>query len=147
MTYLFLHPIMHLLLFLSRDYLSYIDSLGFLFIFYFSLTKGQCSILSVVAVHRPFYISNCISTLPTQHTTFISITYWPTVTRICICYVFVLFFPSCTMKLSFSLFHTIQAKKELDQYTVLLYGPHTQSVTWYLYNYRITEPPLFVSND
>ena len=28
-------------------------------------------ILSVLAVHRPFYISICISTLPTQHTTFI----------------------------------------------------------------------------
>ena len=31
------------------------------------------SILSVLAVHRPFYISICISTLPTQHTTFIKI--------------------------------------------------------------------------
>ena len=29
--------------FLSRDYLSYINSLGSLFIFCFSLTKGQCS--------------------------------------------------------------------------------------------------------
>ena len=27
-------------------------------------------ILSVLAIHRPFYISICISTLPTQHTTF-----------------------------------------------------------------------------
>ena len=40
-----------------------------------SLTKGQCSkhqtILSVLAVHRPFYILICISTLPTQHTMFI----------------------------------------------------------------------------
>ena len=40
----------------------------------FSRTKGQRSkrqtILSVLAVHRPFYISICISTLPTQHTTF-----------------------------------------------------------------------------
>ena len=40
----------------------------------FSLKKGQCSkrqtILSVLAVHQPFYISICISTLPTQHTTF-----------------------------------------------------------------------------
>ena len=44
---------------------------------FFSLTKGQCSkrltILSVLAVHRPFYISICISTLPTQHTTYISV--------------------------------------------------------------------------
>ena len=66
MTYLFLHPIMHLLLFLSPDWLtfchliiSHINSLGSLFIFCFSLTKGQCSkrqtILSVLAVHRPFY--------------------------------------------------------------------------------------------
>ena len=43
----------------------------------FSLTKGQCSkrqtILSVLAVHRSFYISICISTLPTQNTTFICI--------------------------------------------------------------------------
>ena len=31
------------------------------------------SSLSVSAVHRPFHISICISTLPTQHTTFISI--------------------------------------------------------------------------
>ena len=31
------------------------------------------TILSVLAVHRPFYISICISTLPTQNTTFISI--------------------------------------------------------------------------
>ena len=87
MTYLFLHPIMHLLLFLSPDWLtfchviiSHINSLGSLFIFCFSLTKGQCSkrqtILSVLAVHRPFYISNCISTLPTQHTTFILYYYW-----------------------------------------------------------------------
>ena len=71
MTYLFLHPIMHLLLFLSPDWLtfchviiSYINSLGSLFIFCFSLTKGQCSkhqtILSVLAVHRPFYISICM---------------------------------------------------------------------------------------
>ena len=29
------------------------------------------TILSVLAVHRPFCISICISTLPTQHTTFI----------------------------------------------------------------------------
>ena len=87
MTYLFLHLIMHyyafvivsltwLAYFMSHDYLSYINSLGFLFIFYFSLTKGQCSkrytLLSVLAVHRPFHISICISTLPTQHTTFIS---------------------------------------------------------------------------
>ena len=40
----------------------------------FSLTKGQCSkhqtILSVLAVHRPFHIYICISTLPTQHTKF-----------------------------------------------------------------------------
>ena len=48
MTCLFLHIIMHLLLFLSPDwltfchmiiYLSYINSLSFLFIFCFSLTK------------------------------------------------------------------------------------------------------------
>ena len=32
-------------------------------------------ILSVLAVHRPFYILICISTLPTQHTTFILIKY------------------------------------------------------------------------
>ena len=41
------------------------------------VTKDQCSkrqtILSVLAVHRPFYISICISCLPKQHTTFISI--------------------------------------------------------------------------
>ena len=84
MTYLFLHPIMHLLLFLSPDWLtfchviiSHMNSLVSLFIFCFSLTKGQCSkrqtILSALAVHRPFYISICISTLPTQHTTFINI--------------------------------------------------------------------------
>ena len=79
MTYLFLHLIIHLL-FLSPDWLtfyhmiiSHINSLVFLFIFCFSLTKGQCSkrqtLLSVSAVHRPFYISIYISTLPTQHTT------------------------------------------------------------------------------
>ena len=42
-----------------------------------SLTKGRRSkrqnILSVLTVHQPFYISICISTLPTQHTTFILI--------------------------------------------------------------------------
>ena len=52
------------------------NSLRFLFIFFFSLTNGQCSkrqtVLSVLAVHRPFYISICIFTLPTQHTMFIS---------------------------------------------------------------------------
>ena len=46
---------------LSHDYLSSINSLVFSFIFGFSLTKGNCSkrytILSVLAVHRPFYIS------------------------------------------------------------------------------------------
>ena len=79
MIYLFLHLIMHyyafvivsltwLAYFLSHDYLSYINSLGFLFIFCFSLTKGQRSkrytILSVLAVHRPFYISIIITCLP-----------------------------------------------------------------------------------
>ena len=39
------------------------------------------TILSVSAVHRPFYISICISTLPTQHTTFISIFYQVTFRR------------------------------------------------------------------
>ena len=29
---------------------------------------------SVLSVHQPFYISTSISTLPTQHTTFLSIT-------------------------------------------------------------------------
>ena len=42
----------------------------------FSLTKGQrlkCStVLSVMAVHQAFYISICMSTLPTQYTRFIS---------------------------------------------------------------------------
>ena len=33
----------------------------------------EADILSVLAVHRPFYISSCISTLPTQHTTFMTI--------------------------------------------------------------------------
>ena len=59
------------------DYFSYINSPAFLFIFCFSLTKGQRSkrytLLSVLAVHQPFYISICISTLPTQHTTFSSL--------------------------------------------------------------------------
>ena len=32
--------------------------------------KEAYTLLSVLAVHRPFYISICISTLPTQHTTF-----------------------------------------------------------------------------
>ena len=81
MTYLFLHLIVHcyihllLLLFLSPDQLifchmitSYINSLIFLFIFCFSLTKGQRSkhqtlLLSVSAVHQPFYISICIVSL------------------------------------------------------------------------------------
>ena len=35
------------------------------------------TILSVLAVHRPFYFSICISTLPTQHTTFIPILSYP----------------------------------------------------------------------
>ena len=42
MTYLFLHPIMHLLLFLSPDSLSYKFTRFFYFIC-LSLTKGQCS--------------------------------------------------------------------------------------------------------
>ena len=29
------------------------------------------TVLSLLAVHRPFYISICISTMPMQHTTFI----------------------------------------------------------------------------
>ena len=33
----------------------------------------EADILSVLALHRPFYISICISTLPTQHTTFMTI--------------------------------------------------------------------------
>ena len=67
MTYLFLHLILcicywfsHLIGLLSATWLSHVSSLGFLFIFCFSLTKGQCSkrwtILSVLAVHRPFSI-------------------------------------------------------------------------------------------
>ena len=47
--------------FLSHDYHFYINSLGFLFIFCLSLTKDQRSkrqtLLSVSAVHQPFYIS------------------------------------------------------------------------------------------
>ena len=47
------------------------------YILCFSLTKGQRSkrsetLLSISAVHRPFYISICISTLPTQHNRIIS---------------------------------------------------------------------------
>ena len=40
-------------------------------LFSLSSTSTLLSILSVLAVQRPFYISICISTLPTQHTTFI----------------------------------------------------------------------------
>ena len=36
-----------------------------------SIGPSSEAILSVLAVHRPFYISICISTLPTQYTTFI----------------------------------------------------------------------------
>ena len=36
-----------------------------------SLSDARNVRLYVLAVHRPFYISICISTLPTQHTTFI----------------------------------------------------------------------------
>ena len=47
--------------FRSHAYFSYIDSLGFLFIKYFSLTKGlrsrRSTLLSMSEVHQPFYIS------------------------------------------------------------------------------------------
>ena len=53
----------------------------------FSLTKGQHSkrytILSVLAVHQPFYTSICISTLPTQRTTFYSNSQ---LTKQCVCH-------------------------------------------------------------
>ena len=64
-----LHPIMHLLLFLSPDWLTFchvIISYKFTrFFIYFLFLSDEG--------HRPFYISICISTLPTQHTTFISV--------------------------------------------------------------------------
>ena len=67
---------MHLLLFLSLDYLSYINSLGF-FIYFLSdegpMLETLGYTISVLAVHRPFYISIFISTLPTQYTMFISL--------------------------------------------------------------------------
>ena len=75
---------MHLL-FLSPDWLIFCDMIisllykftrvfffVFLFILCFSLTKGQCSKRQTI-LYRPFYISICVSTLPTQHTTFISL--------------------------------------------------------------------------
>ena len=37
-----------------------------------SLATVSETLLSVSALHQPFYISICISTLPTQHTTFIT---------------------------------------------------------------------------
>ena len=40
-------------------------------VLYYSLTFQRWTLLSVLAVHQPFYISICISTLLTQHTTFI----------------------------------------------------------------------------
>ena len=44
------------------------------YILRFCLTTGLRSkrqtLLSILAVHQPFYISICISTLPAQHTTF-----------------------------------------------------------------------------
>ena len=56
-----LHPIMHLLLFLSPDWLTF-----------YHVIISHINSLSDEG-HRPFYISICISTLPTQHTTFISV--------------------------------------------------------------------------
>ena len=59
MTYLFLHLIMHSLLFLSPDWFTFCHVPSLLY--KFTRGKGQCSkrqtILSVLAVHRPFYIS------------------------------------------------------------------------------------------
>ena len=57
----------------------------------FSLTKGlrskRYTLLSISAVHQPFYILICISTLPTQHTTFIYMGAYILTTRLCL-YVF-----------------------------------------------------------
>ena len=57
--------------FLSLDYLSYINSLAFLFIFCFSLTKGQRSKRYTIRIGNTptCYISICISTLPTRRWT------------------------------------------------------------------------------
>ena len=80
MTYLFLHPIMHLLLFLSPDWLtfchviiSHINSLGFLFIFCFSDEGPMLETLDHtirIGSTPTFLYFDCISTLPTKHTTF-----------------------------------------------------------------------------
>ena len=87
MTYLFLHLIMHyyafvivsltwLAYFLSHDYFSYKFTRFFIY-FLFLSDEGPAletlDLLSVLAAHRPFYISICISTLPTQHTTWASV--------------------------------------------------------------------------
>ena len=59
--------------FLSYDYFSYINSLGFLFIFLFLSDEGPTLetldyTIRILAVHQLFYISICISTLRTQYT-------------------------------------------------------------------------------
>ena len=81
MTYLFLHPIMHLLLFLSPDWLTFchvIISYKFTrFFIYFLFLSDERPMLETldhtirIGSTRPFCISICISTLPTQHTMYI----------------------------------------------------------------------------
>ena len=56
MTYLLLHLIMHLLLFLSPDYLSHINSLGFLFIFCFSLNARNVRLYYPYWQYRPTFL-------------------------------------------------------------------------------------------
>ena len=80
--------IMHLPLFLSsvwpifcRVIFSHINSLAFSLFFFlwrraYTLETFASTKLSVSAVHQPFYISICIWTLPTQHTTFTSRSNW-----------------------------------------------------------------------
>ena len=52
---------------------------------------GVLPILSILAVHRPFYISICIATLPTQHTTFILLV------AVCILHPLTELFFACTL--------------------------------------------------
>ena len=83
--------------------------------------------LSVLAVHRPFYISICISTLPTQHTTFILILYVlavhePFHISICIPYGMILG-PFIREKINRDLFKTRTDSYKRSISNKLRYGP------------------------
>ena len=109
----------------------------------FSLTKDQRSkrytILSVLAVHQPFYISICLSTLPTQHTTFSTqmrmSSFW-------FCFSYPLYLHRITFR-SHSIFYTrVGIAKTIEHQYINIQKLQSKSITSYWLSHFIIWPRL-----